>query len=65
MPLITRTYTIPIVVRIEWQQDFIDAEAKFIATSIQNKIARTLDTTVSIKAWSVDEPDEIQLKGEI
>jgi hypothetical protein len=62
--LMTKTFTIPVVVNLQYHEELIDKEAQFIATSLRDKINKTLNNTVSVVRWYVDKPNEsdIELK---
>ena len=62
MPLVTKTFVIPVIVQIEYQQDHVDAEAQFVATCIGDKIRKMLNQQTSVIKWYVDKPKETDFK---
>lgn len=58
----TKTYIIPIVVTLQTHEGYEDKEAQFVATSIRGKIYRLMGETVSVIRWSVDKPNESEIK---
>ena len=57
----TKTYIIPVVVKISWDEQYIDNQAMFLSSVVRDKVRKVLNNDPSILKWSIDKPNEVDI----